>query len=304
MDDMIATLLRLAGRRPAVPAEITSRVRTAVHDEWLQQTRSRSRMRWIGVAAALVIAIATATLMMTMTKHAPQATAAKAIVATVQSINGGAISDRGLIESGATILAGQSVETAQSAAASLQWGRATLRLAGGTRVRFDSARRVSLDRGTLFVASAHEHGLVVQTPLGAITDVGTEFEVRLEGGHVRVRVREGRVDLRSQTATAGTELDADANHVVARPISRTGDEWEWIVRAAPPLRLEGRRLREVVGVAAREKGLSVAWPKNAGDPLLHGGVPLAPDEAMDAALAASGLTSRVNNDQLVIERKR
>jgi ferric-dicitrate binding protein FerR (iron transport regulator) len=133
--------------------------------------------------------------------------------------------------------------------------------------------------------------------------VGTEFEVRLEGGHVRVRVREGRVDLRSQTATAGTELDADASHIVARPISRTGDEWEWIVRAAPPLRLEGRRLREVVGDGARERGLSVAWPKNAGDPLLHGNVPLAPDEAMDAALAASGLTSRVNNDQLVIERK-
>jgi ferric-dicitrate binding protein FerR (iron transport regulator) len=303
MDDMIATLLRLAGRRPAVPAEITNRVRAAVHDEWLQQTRSRSRMRWIGVAAALVIAITAATVM-TTTKHAPQATAAKVIVATVQSINGGAVSDRGLIESGATILAGQSVETAQSAAASLQWGRSTLRLAGGTRVRFDSARRVSLDRGTLFVASSHEHGLVVQTPLGSVTDIGTEFEVRLEGGHVRVRVREGRVDLRSQTASAGTELDADASHIVARQISRTGDEWEWIVRAAPPLRLEGRRLREVVGEGAREKGLSVAWPKNAGDPLLHGNVPLAPDEAMDAALAASGLTSRVNNDQLVIERKR
>ena len=50
---------------------------------------------------------------------------------------------------------------------------------------------------------------VIRTPLGDIRDLGTAFEVRLRDETLRVRVREGRVDLRGAVAEAGTELIAD-----------------------------------------------------------------------------------------------
>lgn len=303
MDDMIATLLRLAGRRPAVPAAITGRVRNAVHDEWLRATRRRTRGRWTAAAGTVAAAVTIAAVLLPR-RPAPAPVVARVVAATVQSIAGAAAGDHGLLSDGAAIPAGESVETAQGATASLQWGGATLRLDGGTRVRLDSRRRLSLARGALFIASNNERGLVVQTPFGAVTDIGTQFEVRLTAERLRVRVREGRVDLRAHSAAAGMELEADAASVVERPVPRSGSDWDWIVRAAPPIRLEGKHVREIADAAAREKGLSVVWPTGTRDTVLHGNVPLAPDEALDAALTASGLKARTAGEQLVIERKR
>jgi ferric-dicitrate binding protein FerR (iron transport regulator) len=319
-EDAIGALVRLAGRRPQVPEDAMARVRAAVHDEWQQTMGRRKRTRWIGSVAAAAALVVTAVVMQRTTSNpAAPAPAARAVVATVQTLAGGAIGGDGaarhLLDSGSPILAGDSIETAGSAAASLQWGNATLRLDAGTRIRIASALELDLQRGAVYVASDHPsaNGVTVKTPLGAVHDIGTQFEVRLSGDQIRVRVREGRIDLRqgaaSHSAKAGIELDADAHGAVTQhAIPRNGAEWDWVVRAAPPIRLDGRTLAEVVSSVTREEGVTPVWSdatsRAAASNRLHGAVPLSPDEALDSALVASGLTARTDGDRLVIQRKR
>jgi ferric-dicitrate binding protein FerR (iron transport regulator) len=308
-NDPIAALLQLAGRRPAVPADVTARVREAVREEWEQRTRRRARMRFALAAAAVVVLIAGGLVMFRTTETvAPSPVTPRAIIASVETMSGGAIGGDGrFLEAGAQLRAGDAMETARGATASLRWGAATLRMDGGTHVRLDSALGLFLDRGAVFVVSNGSR-VVIRTPLGDVHDVGTEFEVRLDNDAVRVRVREGRIDLRrngaSHSATAGVELAADARgNVAQRAIPRNGDEWDWIVRAAPAITLEGRTLRSVVDSVCREKGMTAVYAKGVGDARLHGTVPLSPAEALDAALAASGLIARTDGDRLTIQRK-
>lgn len=308
-NDPIATLLQLAGRRPAVPADVTARVREAVREEWERSARRRTQRRFALAAAAVVVLIAGGLVMFRSTETvAPPPAIPRAIIASVETMSGSAIGGDGrFLEAGAQLRAGDAMETARAATASLRWGAATLRMDGGTHVRLDSARGLFLDRGAVFVASNGER-VVIRTPLGDVHDVGTEFEVRMVDDAVRVRVREGRVDLRRNGAThsaaAGVELAADARgNVTQRAIARNGSEWDWVVRAAPAITLEGRTVRTVVDGVSREMGLTAVYAKGVGDARLHGTVPLTPDEALDAALAASGLVARTDGDRLIVQRR-
>lgn len=307
-NDPIATLLQLAGRRPAVPADITARVRQAVREEWESRARRRTRMRFAMAAAAVVVLVAGGLVMFRKTGTVSPAATPRAIIASVETMSGGAIGGDGrFVETGAQLRAGDAMETARGATASLRWGAATLRMDGGTHVRLDSSRGLFLDHGAVYVASNGAR-VVVSTPLGDVHDVGTEFEVRIDQDTVRVRVREGRVDLRRNGAThsaaAGVELAADARgSVTQRAIPRSGSEWDWVVRAAPAMTLEGRTLRAVVDSVSREKGLTVVYAKGVGDARLHGSIPLSPDEALNAALAASGLVARTDGDRLLVQRR-
>jgi len=297
-DDAIAALVRLAGRRPPVPEDAMRRVREAVHEEWMESIGRRRRTRWIGSAAALAAAMVTI-VVLRMTPSTPQPAPQRAVVAGGQT-------------NGAVIYANDVYEVANGSTASLAWGKATLRLDGGTRVRVASATELTLERGAVYVDS-NESGVLVRTPMGNVRDVGTQFEVRLMPDRMRVRVREGRVDLQHggtmHSAIAGTELDADAQGgVTQHSIATSGSDWEWVVRAAPPIHLDGRTLSEVVMSVTRDEGLKPVWfdpaAQNAASMRLHGDVPLTPEEALDTALVASGLTARTDGDRLIIKRRK
>jgi ferric-dicitrate binding protein FerR (iron transport regulator) len=299
-DDAIAALVRLAGRRPPVPEDAARRVRDAVHDEWMDAIGRRRRTRWIGSAAAVAAAaIIIVVLRMMPGSPSPQPLPRRMVVAGGQT-------------NGAVIYANDVYEIANGNTASLAWGNATLRLDGGTRVRIASPTELTLDRGAVYVDSNHS-GVVIRTPIGSVRDIGTQFEVRMAADRMRVRVREGRVDLQhggaTHSAEAGVELDADARGgVTQHSIAKSGAEWEWIVRAAPPIHLDGRTLSEVVASVTRDEGVKAVWfdetARNAASMRLHGDVPLTPEEALDTALVASGLTSRTDGDRLIIKREK
>jgi len=297
-DDAIAALVRLAGRRPPVPEDAARRVREAVHDEWLETIGRRRRTRWIG-SAAVVAAAAATIVVLNLTSPSTQPAPQRMVVAGGQT-------------NGAVIYANDVYEVANGNTASLAWGKAILRLDGGTRIRIASATELTLDRGAVYVDSNHS-GVVIHTPIGNVRDIGTQFEVRLAADRMRVRVREGRVDLQhggaTHSAEAGVELDADAQGgVTQHSIAKSGAEWDWVVRAAPPIHLDGRTLSEVVASVTREEGLTPTWAdsasRNAASMRLHGDVPLTPEEALATALVASGLTSRTDGDRLIIARRK
>ncbi len=326
-EDQIAELLRLAGPRPRISDERTARVRAAVRDEWKRNVRKRTGVTWLAIAAAAVIAM----ILFVPRANKTPAPVPAVVVAEVQAIRGNTIP---ALHASATVVASTKIETLTGSTLSLDWNGATLRLGEGTRVQLD-AQTASLERGTIYFdngggtppgqpartpafpgrnaavsaagqAASRRLGIAINTPFGEIRDIGTQFEVRLDEHSLRVRVREGRIDLRRgnqvEVAEAATELIADQTSVHKNAIAISGAEWKWIEDAAPPLRLEGLTLREAVTRVAREKGLRVELQGVDGNVKLHGSVEFTPDEALEAATAATSASYQIRNDTLIVRK--
>jgi len=294
--DGIATLVRLAGRRPEVAAARTARVKAAVAEEWGATVRRRRYVRF-GVAATLAAAASFGGFLLVRSQPEPPIPAAVApIVAHVHSIDGA-----GSLAVGQSLRAGARIEVPPNGFASLEWNGATLRIDGGTQLRLESRNVATLQRGAVYYAG-QAPGITLHTIFGDVRDVGTRFEVRLRDDAVRVRVRDGAVELRGTTAHARTELVATRTAITERPVATSGDEWSWIERAAPPLLLEGKTLEAVLRQVADEKGLALDWKgsRDVRGVVLHGNIPLSAAEALDAATAAAGVAYRIEGDRLIV----
>jgi len=324
--DDVARLVRLAGKRQAVPHERAERVRAAARFQWQGDVQRRSRKRWVGTAAVLVAA---ASLVLVLAvRLLPERIVQPGPVDTamlVETLAGqawsrdtavGQPSEPRAVGIGDSILLGSELTTAQES-------RAAILLASGHSVRLDAATTIrmlesgalALDRGAIYVDSGPGETTVgsldVHTPFGVIQEIGTQFEVRMEDDSISVRLREGAVivhrDERSHQVQVGTELQIGPDGSVTRqPIPRYGPEWDWIVGVTPMLDLEGRSARAFLDWVARERGWKLAFEDesvalSADDVVLSGTVRrLTLDEALDAVLPTCRMTYQVNEDMLLV----
>jgi ferric-dicitrate binding protein FerR (iron transport regulator) len=274
-EDALAELLRIAGPRPKVAEDVKARVRAAVHAEWEREVAKRRRTRIVTIVSTLAAA----------------------------AVLGGVLLFRPVPTVTPLPQTGTTIETAGEPT-SIDWGGASLRLDHDTRIRLESDRVAVLTNGAVYYSSnRHSTGVEIRTRFGSVRDIGTQFEVRVDDTSLRVRVREGRVDLRGTIADAGTELIATTATIEKKDITRSGPEWAWAERAAPPVVIEGMTLGEVVGHVAREKGLEIDWRADPGAKAkrLHGRIPLSPDEALEAATAAGGVTYAIAPGRLIVQ---
>ena len=319
----LARLLRIAGARAQVPAERSARVKHALHQHWRADTdRRTARRRW-QVAAALVGTAALVALALRITVPTEERVpVSAAVVATVDRVEGtvavggdgaGPGAARALL-SDATVRADQWVTTGPA-------GRAALRLLNGVSVRLDvgsrarvpSAMVLELTQGALYIDTGREvTGLEVRTPLGIARDIGTQFEIRVRESALRVRVRTGVVEVwqadRPIAANPGTELTVTDDGIVSGTIPSFGPQWDWVVRIAPTIRIEGRPLDTFLEAISREHGWRVrytdaALAREAATIVLHGSVAgLAPHEAVAVAVTTSGLEHRLQDGEIVVSR--
>ncbi len=193
-----------------------------------------------------------------------------------------------------------------------------MRLDSDTRARFASATVVELERGAVYVDTGAEprrrEEVAVWTPAGVFEGVGTQFEVRAEGGAAamtRLRVREGSVGLdragESVLTETGNELIVRGDgSLIRRRIQTYGPEWDWVVQAAPMPDIEGMKVRAFLDWIARETGLRVEIADDEAASLcdstvLHGSIAhLTPAEAPRVVLSSAGLGHRVADGTLVV----
>ncbi len=323
--DPIESLLRLAGPREAVPADRMRRVRTAVHAEWRKQTRARSRRTatWWTLGAVAAAALVVVGVRLTVRGDRAVPTSLQ-VLATLEATNGAvrlvAGSERAatgpiLLQVGDAIRAGDGVDTTSGGVAALRLpGGASVRVDRGARLRMVSERVLVLDEGAIYVdadARAATDGLEVRTALGVARDVGTRFEVRLTGGALRVRVRDGLVRVsqsrQSYEAKPGDELTVSGDGSVARrTVPVFGTDWAWAATLAPAFELEGRSLREFLDWITNENG----WQLRFADPAveqksltttLHGSIRgLTPEEALAAVLPTVGVEHQLADGVLLV----
>ena len=104
---------------------------------------------------------------------------------------------------------------------------------------------------------------IAQQILASHGHLGTQFEVRLNDGGLRVSVREGTVALENARGR-WVSNEGEALHVVPgrtierRSIQTDGTEWSWVNDLAPAFVLEGSTLGAFLDWAARHLRIAVA----------------------------------------------
>jgi ferric-dicitrate binding protein FerR (iron transport regulator) len=317
----IEQVLKAAGRRDPVPAPIEREAREHLRREWraivAERRGARRRNTVFAMAASVVAAVVGLWLV------ASQQGAVGGIVGTMAvALNDVRVRDGWLqgwkpAPAGLELESGQTLETGPDGRAGIEIaGIASVRLDHGTRVRLAAADRLAIERGTLYVDAGLERPgesrLLVETPAGIVRHVGTQYEVRIDGPAVRLRVREGRIEWRSrsgdvQRGQAGEQLTIAANGDVARqPSPGYGDSWEWIGSTAPAIDIEGRPLTQFLAWAGRELGREVVFAtpevrREAASIVVHGSVArLTPREALDAVLATTSVRGSLDDGQIVV----
>ena len=242
---------------------------------------------------------------------------AAAVVAVVERIEGSphrAIDGTRTLARDESIRAGEWIETDAGGRVALRFSTGTtVRLDHGSRARVLSPAAAELSSGAVYVDTGGTSGhFEVRTPVATAHDIGTQFEVRLIGSALRLRVRSGIVELRQGarlvSGRGGTEVTFTAADAITRSMAPYGPEWDWVASLAPPLEIEGLALAVFLERIASEQGWQLRYADAAlGDEArsitLHGSVSgLQTRQALDIALTTSSLQYRLENGELTVFR--
>jgi ferric-dicitrate binding protein FerR (iron transport regulator) len=318
-DDAMRDLLRQP-RPSAVDAVRAARVRSAVHAAWrdtAQGTRTRTWRQGVALAAAAVLVVAAALTLVTWLRERGTPSAATPIASTRFVTSEVVFQHDGQARGGRVgdgLGPGTRIETHDGRAAIVLANGVELRLDAHTIITLDTERSMSLTSGALYLDSSHRRGPPETVAIVArgtvIRDIGTRYEVRLSDEELRIRVRDGRVEVLSafgmREADRGGQLRVTPSAIIADRAPTSGADWDWIVRAVPPPQLEGRPLPEFLEWAEREGGRPIRFADPALEranaaTIVYGAIErLTVEEALDVVLPSCGLARRTEDDVITI----
>ncbi|MGQ0428932.1 MAG: FecR family protein [Gammaproteobacteria bacterium] len=316
--DLVESLIRAAGRRAQPPEDARQEVLAAATAAFRRKTTRRREtmwMLWAGAAAVLVFAVA---LMFQWSRPGAE----RGELARIERAIGGVERATGDVwqhvgESSAPLTSGMKLRTQAGARAGLALaGGASLRLAADTEIMLDSPGSLYLGRGTVYLdhRGSVGTGYRIETPAGIARDLGTQFELSVADGTLRLRVREGLVEIERAGQTlrgsAGEQLEINAlGGVLRSPIAPDAAAWHWAEALAPAPDIDGRPAIELLAWVARETGrtLHFADPAvrlRAERVVLHGNIRhLVPLEALDVMLATTDLEYALNEGRIEVRTR-
>lgn len=296
-----------------------ARVRPEVHAAWKQAaTAARYRKRAFMLAAAAVLISATALTLVSVLRERPAPQSAASPIASTLFVTSEVVFQHdgqpraGRV--GEELRPGTRIATHGGRAAIVLPNGVELRLDSDTDITLDTVRSMSLASGALYLDSSHRTGPPETVAIVArgtvIRDIGTRYEVRVSDQELRVRVRDGRVEVLSafgmREADRGGQLKVTSSGIVAGRASTSGADWDWIVRATRPPQLEGRPLPEFLAWAEREGGRAIRFADPALEranaaTIVYGALEhLTVEEALDVVLPSCGLARRTDGDVITI----
>lgn len=315
-DAVVRALLRHP--RPGVDADRAARVRPAVHAAWKDAaggTRNWTRTLAIAAAAVLVFAIALAVEKRLRERSdvqepAPVASALFATSEVVVEHDGQARA----VSVGEELRPGTRITTHGGRAALVLSNGVELRLDANTDITLEGEKRLALASGALYLDSSQRTGPPDPVAIAArgtvIRNIGTRYEIRLSDQELRVRVRDGRVEVSGafgmREADRGGQLSLTSAGIVSGRAPTSGADWDWIVRAVRPPKLEGRPLPEFLAWAEREGGRRIRFADPALEranaaTIVYGVLErLTVEEALDVVLPSCGLARRTDDEVITI----
>jgi len=322
--DVLGDLIQAAGRRPVPSTDQYRETYAASHDAWQEKVRStKRRQRVFSIAASFFAVAIVVSAVWQLAPVAPIPSIATAVVvqgdAAIFSPQTGSWDP--LAEPGVEISPGARIRTADSGRTALRLGDlVSVRINSDSEIIFISATQLELVAGMVYLDSGSSFpigGLEVTTPHGIVRDIGTQFELRSLTDGLRVRVREGIVQLYQSGAgpdvegEAGDEFRIDGRGTIQRDrFSSFDPEWEWAEALAGPPQINGMRVLEFLNWIARETGRQIHYEEPgvqlaAGTAVLHGSAQdLTPMDALDVMLQTTDFNySLLTNGVIVISRR-
>ena len=316
-DDAMRELLRLP-RPSAVDGARAARVRRAVHAAWRDTAdRARNRRRGVAIAAAAVLAVAVALTLVNGPRGRGGPEPAAPIASTLFVTSEVVFQHDGQTGAGRVgegLRPGTRIMTNGGHAAITLANGVELRLDSNTDVTLDTERALSLASGALYLDSSRRTGSPEPVAIAArgtvIRDIGTRYEVRLSDQELRVRVRDGRVEVLSafgmREAESGGQLSVTSAGILSGRASTSGADWDWVRQATRPPRFDGRPLPEFLAWAQREGGRSIRFADPALEranaaTIVYGAIEgLTVEEALDVVLPSCGLARLTDGDVITI----
>lgn len=313
--DMVATLIRAAGRRAEPPQEAYQQVLAAATDAFHRKAGRRHERTWLlWAGAAGVAAFAIGLMLQWKPPVAQRETIARIerVIGSVEQATGDVWSP--LDEATVAFTRGAKIRTLAGGMAGLSLeGGTSLRLAADTEIMLDTPPQLYLGRGTIYLdhAGGAGTGYRIETPAGTARDVGTQFELKVTGKALRLRVREGRVEIdragQLLSGAAGEQLELDSRGAATRsPIAATDAVWQWAEAVAPAPDVDGRPASVLLAWVARETGRQLHYESmtveaRATNVILHGNIQhLAPLAALDVMLATTDLEYTLVGDTMEV----
>jgi ferric-dicitrate binding protein FerR (iron transport regulator) len=329
-----ARLLKLAGQRPDIPADLERRVYARVQEDWQKATRQpdnprlyqRVRAEWRNELALkrrrrwllpMAMAASVALVVVVLLQTAPPIPTQPVTVATVVRITGD-LSVSGTSKVGREYVAGEQISTTAGIGLSLRLaGFESLRLDESTTIVAHSVGEFELLQGRVYVDTGdlvyRDKRISIATPFGTVTDVGTQFIVVSGADTLEVAVREGRVNLlgdgTQDTAIAGERLQVSKFGAVDTSKLAPHDEyWAWATELAPTFDIESRSLLDFLRWAARETGRGLEFEDEelrmeAMRTDLHGSIAgIAPLDAIATVVSTTRFHYRIEPDRIIVTR--
>ncbi len=314
----LGRLLRAVGPRPAPSVESAAAIRSAVEAEWRSNVARRPAGLRLGAWAAAATIAGALALGWWMSGAGPSAPAAQfaSVATTIGSVErfDTPTATWQTIEQGSPVNVGDRLRTGAT-------GRVAMLIEGGPALRVDrnselalvDPANVTLRRGAAYVDSRETaRKLVIDTPFGAVTHLGTRYFARVDPAELVVGVREGTVRVadggRVTEVVGGQALTLPASgSAVRRDLPSYASEWDWVEAVAPSPEIEGMSLADFVQWVGHESGRSVQFAspeveQAARAVILHGSVAgLPPRAALDAIMATSRLVHRVQDGVILLE---
>lgn len=275
-DELLPRLFRALGPAPTLPEEMRRAWEATFGDELARRIAARRgrRFRMIGGAVAALLTVFAA---VTLLAPPPPSDAAEAQPTRIAMVAGSAET----IDAGATrplhvgdaVNTGETLHTLPGALLALHYRGADVRLDADTVIAV-LPTRLQLIRGAVYVDSgagpSKRPSVMIETPRGMLTHVGTQFQVVQADGEMRVAVREGAVAFTSATehrtisaADGAVQLVVSDAGVTLESIGATGPQWRWIVEATPGYVVDGRSADDVLVWATRQIGARLRYTDEA-----------------------------------------
>lgn len=275
-EQAFAELFGNAAPRAAPPTADEAQVRDAVYAEWrgLMQRRSRRRrFTSYALAASVLIAVFAGLGLL----RDPSVSFGIQQVATIGKQFGLVIirtDGEGVREAAVSVRGDDIVETLASAGIELGWhDGGSLRLDENTIVVFEAIDQIYLQKGRIYFDSVNSPlssrvkksgpvELRIRTDDGVVQHLGTQYMLEVNSDGLAISVREGKVSIDGArgVATAGQQLSILAGGIMeTKETNVYGDQWQWIEKTAPAVKLGGRRVVEALAWVGRETGRSIEF---------------------------------------------
>jgi ferric-dicitrate binding protein FerR (iron transport regulator) len=315
--DLVGELINAAGRRPVPPADTYHQVFAAAHTSWHQALRARQRRRWVIAMAAAAAAAAVGLTTVLDFDSVPAVATVSIAEGEIFVLSPTAADWQPMAGDGGSIVAGSQIRSGPGSGAALSIsGSSSLRMHASGELTLESAGRVTLRAGTIYLDSGPatgSAGFEVVTPFGTVRDIGTQFEVASSAQRLRIRIREGAVELENSgqeaavLGSAGEQISLDIDGELRRDAFSPFDaEWGWAEALAGAPEIEGLSLLQFLSWVARETGRDLRFdaPRTetrARSVTLHGRAQdLAPLQALNAMLATTDFQYSLLEDGIIL----